>query len=111
MVEAGCPLGTGEPGIGHLGYWLKPEFNAELKHDEGTVGACLTGDSDKAGCRFYVTLTKAPVMDGNFTIFAKVTDGLDVLRTIVRQPRPDGALRPNRPTVIRTVTIETREVN
>jgi len=51
------------------------------------------------------------VMDGNFTVFAKVTQGLDVLRTIAKQPRPDGALRPNRPAVIRTVTIQTREVD
>jgi len=111
MVEAGCPIGTGEPGIGHLGYWLNPEFSEDIKHDEGTVGACLTGGPDTAGCRFYITLSKAPVMDGNFTVFAKVTQGLDVLRTIAKQPRPDGALRPNRPAVIRTVTIQTREVD
>jgi peptidyl-prolyl cis-trans isomerase B (cyclophilin B) len=111
LVEGGCPLGTGDPGIGHLGYWLKPEFNAEVKHEEGTVGACLSGDPDTAGCRFYITLSKAPVMDGNFTIFAKVTQGLDAIRTIARLPRREGSLRPNQPAVIRSVTIQTREVD
>jgi peptidyl-prolyl cis-trans isomerase B (cyclophilin B) len=111
LIEGGCPLGTGEAGIGHLGYWLKPEFNAEIKHVEGTVGACLTGAPDTAACRFYITLSTAPVMDGNFTVFAKVTHGLDVVRTIAKQPRPDGSLRPNKPAVIRKVTIQTREVD
>jgi peptidyl-prolyl cis-trans isomerase B (cyclophilin B) len=110
LVEAGCPLGTGEPGVGHLGYWLKPEFSADIKHDEGTVGACLSGAADTAACRFYITLSKAPVMDGNFTVFAKVTSGLDVVRTIAKQPRSDGSPRPDKPAVIRTVTIQTREV-
>jgi peptidyl-prolyl cis-trans isomerase B (cyclophilin B) len=110
LVEAGCPLGTGESGIGHLGYWLKPEFSS-IKHEEGMVGACLTGAPDTAGCRFYITLTKAPVMDGNFTVFGKVAQGLDVVRTIAKQPRPDGSPPPTRPAAIRKVTIQTREVD
>jgi peptidyl-prolyl cis-trans isomerase B (cyclophilin B) len=112
LVEAGCPLGTGEPGIGHLGYWLSPEFGETLqKHEAGTVGACLNGAADTAGCRFYVTLSSAPAMDGNFTVFGKVTTGLDVVRTIAKQPRPDGSPRPDKPAVIRKVTIQTREVD
>jgi peptidyl-prolyl cis-trans isomerase B (cyclophilin B) len=110
LVEGGCPAGTGEPGIGHLGYWLKPEFNAAVKHEEGTVGACLSGAEDTAACRFYISLSKAPLMDGNFTAFGKVTAGLDVVRTIGKQPRPDGSTRPHTPAAIRTVTIQTREV-
>src|SRR4051794_31413548 len=110
LVEAGCPLGTGEPGVGHLGYWLNPEYS-EVKHESGTVGACLNGAEDTAGCRFYVTLSSAPAMDGNFTVFGKVTTGLDVVRTIAKQPRPEGSPRPDRPPVIRKVTIQTREVD
>jgi peptidyl-prolyl cis-trans isomerase B (cyclophilin B) len=110
LVEAGCPLGTGEPGIGHLGYWLSPEFSDAVKHEPGTVGACLNGAEDTAGCRFYVTLSSAPAMDTSFTVFGKVTTGLDVVRTIAKQPRPDGSPRPDKPAVIRKVTIQTREV-
>jgi peptidyl-prolyl cis-trans isomerase B (cyclophilin B) len=111
LVEAGCPLGTGEPGIGHLGYWLFPEFSDAVKHEAGTVGACLNGAEDTAGCRFYVTLSSAPAMDGSFTVFGKVTTGLDVVRTIAKQPRADGSPRPDKPAVIRKITIQTREVD
>jgi cyclophilin family peptidyl-prolyl cis-trans isomerase len=109
LIEGGCPLGTGEPGIGHLGYWLYPEFS-DAKHEPGTVGACLNGAEDTAGCRFYVTLSSAPAMDGNFTVFGRVTTGLDAISTIAKQPRTDGSPRPDKPTVIRKVTIQTREV-
>jgi peptidyl-prolyl cis-trans isomerase B (cyclophilin B) len=111
MIEGGCPAGTGESGIGHLGYWLPAEFSETIKHEAGTLGACRGDDPDTAGCRFYITLSKAPVMDGNFTVFGRVTEGLDVLRTIAKRPRPEGAIRPNEPAVIRKVTIHSREVD
>lgn len=111
LVEAGCPLGTGEPGVGHLGYWLNPEFSEAIKHEAGSVGACLNGAENTAGCRFYVSLSSAPAMDGSFTLFGKVTTGLDVVRTIAKQPRTDGSPRPDKPAVIRKVTIQTREVD
>ncbi len=111
MVQGGCPLGTGEAGIGHLGYWLKPEFSDKVAHEAGTVGAWHDSAADSAACRFYITLGKAPVMDGNYTAFAQVTQGLDVVRTIGQLPRPDGSARPMKPAAIRTVTIQTREVD
>ena len=111
LIEGGCPSGTGDPGIGHLGYWLRQEISESVKHEAGTVGACRGDQPDTAGCRFYITLSSAPVMDGNFTVFAQVTQGLDVVRTIWRQPRPEGSIRPTKPAIIRKVTIQSREVD
>lgn len=111
LVEGGCPLGTGEPGIGHLGYWLKPEFNDKVKHEPGTVGACRDAAPDSAACRFYITLSTAPAMDGNFTVFGKVTSGLDAVRTMMKLPRLDDSVTPEKPVVIRKVIVQTREVD
>jgi peptidyl-prolyl cis-trans isomerase B (cyclophilin B) len=111
LIEGGCPLGTGEPGIGHLGYWLKPEFNEKVTHEPGTVGACRDAASDSAACRFYITLSQAPAMDGNFTVFGKVVSGLDVARIIMQQPRAGDSMTPEKPVVIRRVTVQTREVD
>lgn len=114
LIEGGCPIGTGQPGLGHIGYWLKSEISKDLKHDEGALGACLGETTDTAGCRFYITLSRAPVMDGERTIFGKVTRGLDIVRRISTQPvsntadYPDGS-RPEHPIVIRKVTIHSRE--
>jgi cyclophilin family peptidyl-prolyl cis-trans isomerase len=113
-VEAGCPLGTGEPGFGSIGYWLNPEFprpEAKASHEEGTVGACHGNEADTAACRFYITLCPAPALDGNYTVFGKVTRGLDVAKQIFTQPHieddqdADGSHRPKTPVVIRKVTI------
>ncbi len=116
MVEGGCPVGTGAAGFGSIGYWMKAEFNEQVKHEEGSVGACLGETTDSAGCRFYITLTKAPALDGERTIFGKVTRGLDVVRRISTQPImnspefPDGT-HPEHPILIRKVTIQPKEVN
>jgi cyclophilin family peptidyl-prolyl cis-trans isomerase len=113
VLEGGCPLGTGDVGVGSLGYWLKPEFSKET-HDAGTVGACRGEELDTAACRFYIVLNKAPFLDGNFTIFGKVTQGLDVARRIFAFPvrndpeYPEGD-RPEKPVVIRKVTIRSSE--
>jgi peptidyl-prolyl cis-trans isomerase B (cyclophilin B) len=118
-IEAGCPLGTGEPGFGSIGYWLKPEFDdkdkPKLPHEEGTVGACRGMEADSAACKFYVTLSKAPYLDGNYTAFGKITRGLDVAHRIFQQPGaiyetdPDGSRRPLQPVVIQKVTIHVQE--
>jgi len=113
-IEGGCPLGTGAPGYGSIGYWLRPEFNPQLHHEEGTVGACHGPDADTAACRFYITLGKAPPLDGNYTVFGKVTRGLDVVRKIHARPvrrddqDPDQDSRPVKPVVIKSVTITTQ---
>jgi cyclophilin family peptidyl-prolyl cis-trans isomerase len=113
-IEAGCPLGTGEPGKDSIGYWLKPEFpptEAKVTHEPGIVGACRSNDPDTAACRFYITLCDAPFLDGNFTVFGKVTQGLDAARTIAKQPTREyeedvsGSLRPDKPIKIKKVTI------
>jgi cyclophilin family peptidyl-prolyl cis-trans isomerase len=113
-IEAGCPLGTGEPSANTIGYWLNPEINEGVSHQEGTVGACRGYEKDSAACKFYITLSKSPYLDGHYTLFGKVTSGLEVARQIFLQPvvlddaDKDGARRPLNPVVIRKVTIQTR---
>jgi cyclophilin family peptidyl-prolyl cis-trans isomerase len=113
-LEAGCPMGTGEENFGSIGYWMKPEFNEKIHHEEGTVGAWHSEEADTAACKFYITLTKAPFMDGNFTVFGKVSKGLDVVRQIAKQPlREEDEFkdRPKVPVMIKKVTIQARELD
>jgi peptidyl-prolyl cis-trans isomerase B (cyclophilin B) len=107
-LEAGCPLGTGDPTYGSIGYWLKPELSDKVVHEEGTVGAWHGDEVETAACKFYITLSKAPWMDGSWTVFGKVTRGLEVARTILTRPVRDDEFkdRPVQPVVIRSVTIE-----
>jgi cyclophilin family peptidyl-prolyl cis-trans isomerase len=112
MVIAGCPLGTGDEGYGHLGYFIRAEFQEELKHAEGTVGFWHEEGPDSAGTRFYITLGPAPALDGKFTIVGRVSKGLDVVKRIASQPvksddpsSPDNE-KPVRPTSIKKIAIQ-----
>ena len=115
ILEAGCPLGTGETASGSIGYWLKQELTPgdKMTHEEGTVGACRAEDADTAATRFYINLTKAPFLDGNYTVFGKVVQGLDVLRKIAKEPviiDDEGVSRPEKSIQITKVTILAQEV-
>lgn len=107
-LESGCPKGTGEIGYGSIGYWLKPEINDKVRHEEGTVGAWHPGEIERAACRFYITLNRYPAFDGNYTIFGKVVHGLDVAHTMNKRPIQDEEYKgpPLEPHRIRRVVIE-----
>jgi len=112
-LQAGCPLGEGDALKNSIGYWLNPEFDPQAHHEEGTVGFCRGRERDTAACKFYITLCKAPYLDGNYTVFGKVTRGLDVARKIFIRPtiieeEDAGSHRPEKPVVIRKVTIRER---
>lgn len=115
LIEGGCPMGTGDPGLGSIGYWLKPEFSDDVHHEAGSVGAYHGELAESAACRFYVTLGPAPVMDGAYTVFGKVVRGMDVVQKIATQPvlnaseYPDGD-RPQKPIVIQRVQIQIKDV-
>ena len=108
FIEAGCPRGTGELGSGSIGYWLRPEIGPKLTHEEGVLGACLNGDANSAACRFYLTAAAMPQMDGTFTIFGKVTQGLDVVRTINKREVLEND-RLMKPVLIKSVTIQSSD--
>jgi peptidyl-prolyl cis-trans isomerase B (cyclophilin B) len=110
-LEGGCPLGTGEANFGSIGYWLRPEFNALATHEPGTIGAWHGEEVETAACKFYINLSKAEWMDGSFTLFGKVSQGLDVARAVHRRPvRDDGFNdRPVEPVLIRRVAITCKE--
>jgi peptidyl-prolyl cis-trans isomerase B (cyclophilin B) len=108
-LESGCPRGSGELGYGSIGYWLKPEIKEDLKHEEGTVGAWHPPDElERVACRFYITLNKNPGLDGRYTIFGKVVQGIDVAHTINKRPIQDDEYKgpAQEPYRIRQVIIE-----
>src|SRR5262249_13025468 len=80
-AEAGSPAGGFEDAGGSIGYWLKEEFNQQVHQEPGIVGACHGVDPNSAATRFYIiTNCKKHTLDGNYTAFGKVTQGLDVAR-------------------------------
>jgi len=87
VVQGGDPLSktlpAGDPklGTGGPGYKLKAEFN-KRKHDRGVVAMARSSDPDSAGSQFYITLAPTPHLDGQYTVFGRVTSGMNVVDAI-----------------------------
>jgi len=80
MAQTGCPLGTG---MGGPGYKIKAEFNSQ-KHIRGTVAMARSNAPDSAGSQFYICYGPTPHLDGEYTVFGQVIEGLDALDAIVQ---------------------------
>ena len=79
LVHGGDPKGDGSGGPG---YTIKAEFNKQ-KHVRGAVAMARLVGPDTAGSQFYITLTGALELDGQYTVFGKVSSGMDVVDKIV----------------------------
>jgi cyclophilin family peptidyl-prolyl cis-trans isomerase len=110
MVIAGCPTGTGDDGFGHIGYFMRSEFQQHVKHEAGTVGFWHEEDPDSAGCRFYITLGPAPLLDGKFTIIGSVSKGLDAVHRIASAPRQSVDVSPENEKPIAPIAIKKASV-
>lgn len=61
---------------------LRFEPNAE-KHTRGAVSAVLVpGDKDSAGSQFFICIADQPALDGQYTVFARVVEGINAARTL-----------------------------
>src|SRR5574341_1908366 len=92
VAQTGDPTGTGRGGPG---YFFKNEINADLKFDKpGVVGMANSGP-DTNGSQFFITYAPTPNLDGSFTIFGQVLQGMDVLEQLTpREPQQSSDLPP-----------------
>jgi cyclophilin family peptidyl-prolyl cis-trans isomerase len=73
VIQGGDPVGDG---TGGPGYTIKDEFN-QRKHVAGTVAMAKTDAPNSAGSQFYICLAPSPYLDGNYTVFGQVIQGMD----------------------------------
>jgi peptidyl-prolyl cis-trans isomerase B (cyclophilin B) len=108
IIQGGDPLSkdagkTKLYGTGGLGV-LKAEISSE-KHTRGAVSAVLQpGKPDSAGSQFFVSVTNQPALDGQYTIFGRVSEGIDVVQKI-SEAAADERGAPAERIEIRSVTI------
>jgi cyclophilin family peptidyl-prolyl cis-trans isomerase/HEAT repeat protein len=77
VVQGGDPRGDG---WGGPGYAIRSEFSP-LSYETGTVGMASSG-KDTEGSQFFITQSPQPHLDGRYTIFGKVTKGMDVVNRL-----------------------------
>jgi peptidylprolyl isomerase len=103
VAQAGDPTGSGSGGPG---YTLPAEFTSAVKFERGTVGMARSNDPNSAGSQWFVNYAATPDLDGLYTIFGQVTEGMDVMDCITpRDPNRD----PGAPPGDQIITIDIAE--
>ena len=101
MAQGGCPLGTG---TGGPGYKFAGEFSPAVKHDVGGLLSMANAGPGTDGSQFFLTFVPTPWLDGKHTIFGRVVEGMDVLKTLEAAGSQSGAT--SEPLKMEKVTIE-----
>ena len=78
MAQTGDPTGTGAGGSGHK---LKAEFSKE-PHVRGVVSMARSQNPDSADSQFFIVFDDARFLDGQYTVFGKVTKGMEFVDKI-----------------------------
>ena len=90
IIQGGDPLSKDPGKVAQFGTGglnrLKREPNAR-KHVRGAISAVLIPNKpDSAGAQFFICLTDQPALDGQFTVFGEVVEGLEVAERISQSP-------------------------
>ncbi|MBS0244874.1 MAG: peptidylprolyl isomerase [Proteobacteria bacterium] len=85
MAQTGDPTGTGTGGS------KLPNLPAEFtptQFERGTLGAARTGDPNSANSQFFICFTHAPHLNGKYTVFGRVVEGMQYVDQIAEGEPP-----------------------
>ena len=68
-------------GTGGPGYTINQEFN-NIPHERGILSMARTNDPNSAGSQFFIVLNDSKFLDNQYTVFGKVTEGLEIVDKI-----------------------------
>lgn len=112
VIQGGDPnTKSGDPstwGTGGSPNRLKAEFNS-IPHKRGILSMARSGHPDSASSQFFICVADVPSLDNQYTVFGEVTQGMDVVDTIVNARTLPGD-RPVEPvSITRVVVRDARE--
>jgi peptidyl-prolyl cis-trans isomerase B (cyclophilin B) len=109
VIQGGDPNSKDDnPANDGIGGSNKPNVDAEfsdIPYDTGIVGAARSANFNSANSQFFITLKREPGFDNKYTIFGKVTEGMNNVRTISGVQPKEGE-RPVEAIRIKSVTIQ-----
>ncbi len=101
MAQGGDPNGDGTGGSGKN---LKAEFN-DIKHERGIVSMARANDPNSADSQFFICYDSHPFLDGKYTVFGKVIEGMNLIDRIPEGKGQNGQVLSN-PTKIITIRLK-----
>lgn len=110
MIQGGDPLGTGRGGPG---YTIKDEFYViedlkvtYLSHARGVLSMAKTAAPHSAGSQFFIMHEDGPYLDGQYSAFGFVAEGMDVVDQLAAVEVVSDAGEPVEDVVIKTITVD-----
>jgi len=88
MAQTGDPTGTGMSGSGQK---LKAEFS-NAKHLRGTVSMARAQSPDSADSQFFICFEDSAFLDGQYTVWGEVTDGMQFVDLIKKGAGQSGSV-------------------
>lgn len=108
MIQGGDPNSKDDDrsndGMGGPGYSIKAEFN-DVPFERGVVGMARSQNPNSAGSQFFTMVARYPSLDGQYTAFGKVVQGMNVADRIVNLDR-DARDNPLQKAVLKRVVIQ-----
>ena len=93
MAQTGDPTGTGRGGSGQK---LGAEFS-EAPHVRGTVSMARAGHPDSADSQFFIVFESAPHLNGQYTVWGQVVDGMQHVDAIKAGSQSNNGAVPGEP--------------
>jgi peptidyl-prolyl cis-trans isomerase B (cyclophilin B) len=87
VIQTGDPTGTGRGGSERK---IPLEVDRSLRHDEGALGMARSSDPNSASSQFYICDSAVHGLDGNYAVFGRVMEGMDVVHRIASVPTGAG---------------------
>ncbi|ODV90653.1 hypothetical protein CANCADRAFT_26423, partial [Tortispora caseinolytica NRRL Y-17796] len=107
MIQGGDPEGNGTGGKSIYGEPFEDEFSENLKHDKPFVVSMANNGAKTNGSQFFITTAAAPHLDNVHTIFGRVINGFEVIRSI-EDLETDKDSMPYAPPKIISTTVQLR---
>ena len=108
MAQTGDPTGTGSGGSGQN---IDAEFN-DIHHGRGIVSTARAMDPNSADSQFFVMLADSPHLDGQYTAWGEVVEGMEFVDALTKGPRENNGVVPeaDRDSIITmTIAIDVEE--
>jgi len=102
MIQGGCPTGTG---TGGPGYKFADECLPELPHDSEGLLSMANAGAGTNGSQFFITLAPTPHLNGKHTVFGKVIEGMDVIKSIAKVRVDHQMNKPYEPVIMQKITV------
>ena len=91
MIQGGDPNSRSGPretwGMGDPSQKKVPAEFSQIRHSRGVISAARTPDPNSATSQFFIMVADAPHLDGQYSAFGEVVEGMDVVDKIVNVPR------------------------